>query len=162
MTKTLTRAEASVLTTEVARIENALITLTSGALADYLLTNLPGLAAIDAIDTSDDEGPSLYVTSTYGSDISDDISPDAVMDYLGNHGISVELAGTWHGHVNLLEAVTAARALLSQDATCRHCGQGIAPDVDNDWIHTESEGVTSGRPVNDGDDDTYTAEPSHR
>lgn len=162
MTKTLTLTEASALTTEAARIENALITLTSGALADYLLTNLPTLAAIDAIDSTDNEGPSLYVTATYGSDrsdISDDISPDAVMDYLGNHGITADLADAWHGHTNLLEAIAAARALLPQDSTCRHCGQRISPDPDNEWVHTENEGVTCGRPVNDGDDDTYIAAP---
>lgn len=163
MTTTLTSTEAALLTTEMTRIENALTTLNSGALADYLLTHMPALGAIDAIDTTDDQGPFLYITATYGtdgSDISDELDPESVMDHLGNHGVTAEIATAWHGRVNLLEAVAAARALLPRDATCRHCAQGITPDPDNDWIHLESGGVVCGRPVNHGDDDTFTAEPA--
>ena len=49
--------------------------------------------------------------------------------------------------------------MSASSATCRYCGQEIVSDPDNAWIHSESEGVYCGLPVNQGDDDRYSAEP---
>lgn len=53
---TLSLTENAILTNELARLEKALTTLNTGAVADCLLTHFPDLHAIDATDTSDHEG----------------------------------------------------------------------------------------------------------
>src|SRR5690606_15230580 len=95
-----------------------------------------------------------------GSDISDEIDPEEVMDHLGNYGVTTDVAEAMAGRTELRAAVAAARALLP-GTTCRHCAQAITPDAANDWIHVENEGVYCGLPVNAGDDDTFIAEPTN-
>lgn len=58
------------------------------------------------------------------------------------------------------DQVASARITSSETSgICRHCGGRITSDPDDGWVHDESGGVVCGLPANDGDDDSYRAEP---